>query len=175
LGEVSYNVSDISAPVLLEPGHSFDSFDCGKPAIDRWLLERARKAHATYGARVFVACIKTQVVAYYSLSNASIKKTDVPTRAKKDMRVNPVPATLIGQFGIDRRLAGQGVGRSLAQDALQRAFRLARESGSALILVDALDDEARAFWEKFGFQPTKISDYKLYLRVIDLEATYASL
>ncbi len=63
----------------------------------------------------------------------------------------PVPAMRIGRLAVDRSAQGEGLGGQLLRHALERALELSRDVGMCIVLVDALDENAKRFYEKFGF------------------------
>ncbi len=68
-------------------------------------------------------------------------------------RYPTLPAILLGRLARDRRWRGQGVGELLLADALQRSLGISEQLGALFVIVDAKDDAARAFYERFGFRP----------------------
>lgn len=106
-------------------------------------------------AAVFVLCESgtRTIMGYYTLSAYGLVPTGLPPHvAKKLPRYDRLPATLLGRLAVDERFGGQGVGRLLLFDALQRSFTQTTQIGSLAVIVDATDEKARAFYEHFGFQ-----------------------
>jgi GNAT superfamily N-acetyltransferase len=78
---------------------------------------------------------------------------DVPAAARKHVPRYPlVTATLIGRLAVSRSRQGGGLGSLLLADAVQRACASAGTVGSSMLVVDALNGRAAAFYESFGFQ-----------------------
>ena len=103
---------------------------------------------------VFAMFEGTIIKGYYTLSNASIPAELIPEGIKKMMprSYQALPVTLLGRLAIDKKFSGQGLGGILLMDALKRSFQIASQSlGSIGVIVDPLDTEALAFYEKFGF------------------------
>ena len=65
---------------------------------------------------------------------------------------NPIPAILLGQLAVDTSYQGQGLGSHLIVDAGNRVLAAADLIGARAVLVQALDERARAFYEPFGFR-----------------------
>lgn len=142
--------SPLRAPVLLQDDLDFSSFECGKSILDDWLRRKAYKANGL-SARTFVVCAASTVIGYYSLHTGGIVRDSLPT-AKLRRNIPPsAPVVIIGRLAVDRRYQRQGIGGGLLRDAILRALTVNREIGFRAILVHALDDEAVAFYAKFGF------------------------
>jgi ribosomal protein S18 acetylase RimI-like enzyme len=62
-----------------------------------------------------------------------------------------VPATLLGRLAIDSRFQGRGYGELLIVDALRRALQTTTEVASYAVVVDALNQRARSFYERYEF------------------------
>ncbi|MDB6009283.1 MAG: GCN5-related N-acetyltransferase [Gammaproteobacteria bacterium] len=91
---------------------------------------------------------------YYTLSNASVSKSLFSNAARRELIYPVTSATLIGRLAVRKELQGSGqrFGADLLQRALTRCVNLSRQSGSAVILVDTIDDRARRFYSKAGFK-----------------------
>lgn len=91
-----------------------------------------------------------RILGYYTLSNSSIAPKDRPPRTQKVRRYAEVGALLLGRFALDNPQQGLGLGRRLLLHILMHVA-LGEQSGFQLLLVDPKDDEAAAFYERFGF------------------------
>ena len=102
------------------------------------------------------------VIGYYTLSATSILLSDLLNEtARKLPRYPHVPATLLGRLAIDRRFQGRGYGELLIIDALRRTLQAATEVASYAVVVEAINDRARSFYEQYEFRA--FSDRKLRL------------
>ena len=81
-----------------------------------------------------------------------------------------VPATLIGRLAVDRRYHGQGWGSFLFLDALHRCTW--SEIASFAVIVDAIDDEARAFYLHHSFLALPDASHRLFRRMSDIAALF---
>jgi len=148
--------------------HRIEGFTCGVPSLDDWLATRARANSVSGASRVFVVTGHDDVVvAYYSLSTGSILRKMLP-RNRRHGTPEPVPVLLIGRFAVSAAHQGQGLGRSLLQDALGRCARLLGEAGFMFVLVHPIDAAADALWRRFGFSPAPTEEPMLILPINDL-------
>jgi ribosomal protein S18 acetylase RimI-like enzyme len=63
----------------------------------------------------------------------------------------PLPVALIGRLAVHVKAQGRGVGGRLLRDALRRVLDASRSIGCLGVIVDAKDESAQGFYEKFGF------------------------
>ena len=144
-------------PVKIEPLgkiHDRAAFYCGSDELDTYLRERAspeaRKQISTSFALVEGG--DNSVIGYYSLSATSILLDDLPEKTAKKLPGYPdVPATLLGRLAVDIHHQGGGYGEVLLVDALRRSFQAATDIASYAVVVDPKDDQARLFYEHYGF------------------------
>lgn len=135
--------------------HEVDRFDCGREQLDRWLRAYAGQGHRRDTARTFVVCRRgeTDVVGYYTLVASQVEQGEATSEVQRGTSKHfPIPVCLIARLAVDQSAQGIGLGRSLLLDALQRTERASRSVAMRAVLVHALDDEAAAFWARFGFQ-----------------------
>lgn len=153
-----------SPPVLLESSHDVAGFDCGYPILDNWLERHALANQQRRASRTYVACDGVRVVGYYALAAGAVAHADAPGRVRRNMP-DPVPMAILARLAVDRRSQGAGVGIGLLKDAMTRVVHAADLIGIRGLLVDAIDDRARAFYQRFGFVPSPVSPLKLMITI----------
>jgi GNAT superfamily N-acetyltransferase len=119
---------------------------------------------------VFTLFEDTVIKGYYTLSNASVPAEQMPEAIRRKMpgSYTALPVTLLGRLAVDVKFKGQGLGGILLVDALKRSFSIAGQSlGSIGVVVDPLDEEAVAFYKKFGFVLLPDSG-KMFLPMADI-------
>ncbi len=161
------------SPRPLLAADNVSTFDCGAPSLNEWLRTRALKNETTGASRTFVSIdSETEAVAgYYCLSASSLLLEAAPGGVRRNMP-DPIPVILIGRLAVDQTFKGKGLGASLLQHALLKGVEASRIIGARAFIVDALDDDAEAFYRKFGFAPMPpASKRAMYLLVKDAEAT----
>jgi GNAT superfamily N-acetyltransferase len=148
MGEVE--IGEISAPEKLSPAHDLSQLHCGEPELDDWLKRRALHNEESGASRSYVVCVGQQVVGYYALSAGAVAHRDSPGRVRRNMP-DPVPVMVIGRLAIDRKFQGRGIGSALLKDAVLRTLQAAEIVGIRAILVHAISEGAKRFYQKLGF------------------------
>lgn len=141
--------------VPLNDGHRRADFTCGVNDLDRYLHTQAGQDVRRRANGVFVLTdpgAPDAVLGYYTLCATALEPGDVPESAKKHIPRYPlVSATLIGRLAISAARQGERLGAVLLADALRRALASADTVGSSMVVVDALNDGAAAFYAAHGF------------------------
>jgi GNAT superfamily N-acetyltransferase len=154
----------LQPPVPLISTHLVTDFDCGVDSLNEWLNKRAWKNQVLGVSRTFVVCDGEIVIGYYCLSSAAIDRIELPKSKQRNMP-DPIPSGLIGRLAVDLRYQGRKIGVSLLQDALCRIITASQSIGVAYILVHALDDGAKRFYETKGFVAIPERPLTLFLPV----------
>ncbi|MCB1543109.1 MAG: GNAT family N-acetyltransferase [Rhodoblastus sp.] len=161
----------ISSPEPLTPAHDLDDFSCGKPSLDRWLKTRALSNQEKGFTAVIVVHEMYRVVGYYGLAPTAIVPSLLPRSIRTGQPPDPVPCLLLGQLATDRNWTGKGIGSGLLKHALQRCVNAASLIGGRALIVNAVDTEAAAFWERRGFMPSKDDPLILFRSIADIAAS----
>lgn len=156
------------ARYIVEPlgrHHDRAAFSCSEGALDRYLKQQARQDLERSLAAVFVLfdTREDRIAGYYTLSALSVELTDLPPDVARRLPRYPIPTTLLGRLAIDARYQGQRLGKALLFDALKRAHDQRAHIGSMAVVVDALNDEARAFYEYHEFRQFSDDPFRLFV------------
>jgi GNAT superfamily N-acetyltransferase len=152
--------------------HDRSGFDCGHPALSDWLRKQAGQFEERDLTRTYVLVDpgQSRVWGYYSISSCQVRYEDLPPRSTGRLpRRASIPAALIGRLAVDRSLQGQGLGGALLVDALRRIRGLADAIGMRVIIVDAIDAEAEAFYRRHGFEPIIGHPGRLFLSIRSIQ------
>jgi GNAT superfamily N-acetyltransferase len=154
-------------PQPIKPDHELEGFDCGKAPLDDWIRRRALRNEGK-ASRTYVVTAASDragaVVAYYTLAMGAVRLAEVPSRLARNMP-NPVPVAVLGRLAVDRRHEGRGLGAAMLREAMQRVLEASRSMGARALIVHAIDDEAAAFYTRYGFQPFPPGTRTLWLPV----------
>ena len=151
----------------LSKGHDRTSFDCGVKDLNEYLRRFARQNETAGISQHFVALGlgSREVHGYYALSAGAVAFDHVPQDLRKCLPRYPIPVAHLGRLAVDQSAAGQGLGEHLLMDALARTLRAADEIGIHAVEVVVINDAARSFYLKYGFQPLKNDRQHLYLPI----------
>lgn len=157
----------------ISKAHHRDRFSCGKPPLDEYLHRFARQNDEKNIAKTFVAINEeNNVVGYYSLCTASIEFEELPEEIRKQLPTYPIPTALIARLAVDEKLRGRGLGARLLIDALQRIVTASNEIAIKAVLVDAMDEEARNFYQHYEFIALPDQDLKLFLPIETIQQLF---
>ena len=140
----------LSAPALLSAEHLVDGFTSGTPSLDDWLKRRARANQISGASRTYVVAEAERVVGYYCLASGALAQSDAPGGLKRNMP-DPIPMAILGRLAVEQTWHGRGLGAALLSDAVERTQAASAILGIRGLLVHALSDEAKAFYERHGF------------------------
>lgn len=154
--------------------HDRAAFSCGNEALDTYLKKQASQDLAKHVAAVVVLTPDGEAIAgYYTLSQYSIDLVSLPEDvAKKLPRYPELPATLLGRLARSTAFKGRGVGELLLMGALKRALDQSRSVASTAVVVDAKDEQAKAFYLEYGFIELPDHPNRLFLPMTTIEQMF---
>lgn len=135
--------------------HDRAAFSCEQESLDRYLKEHATQEIKKRVAAVYVLTPDGKTIAgYYTLSQYAIEAGEWPPTLIQQLhlpRYDKLPATLLGRLARSKEFKGGGVGELLLMGSLKRALEHSRNVASVAVVVDAIDENARAFYRRYGF------------------------
>ena len=146
--------------------HDCKSIDCGAADLNEYLARYARQNHGSGGAKTFVAVSPMEparVLGFYSISPGSIEFARVPANLTGKLGRYDVPIFRLGRLAVDQSAQGQGLGGDLLLAAGERALAVAAEVGGLALAIDAKDENAARWYERFGAQLLLDDPLKLIL------------
>src|SRR5947209_18428930 len=150
--------------------HQVDLFDCGQEALNRFLIRYAFQNQQAEASRTYLALVGDEVVGFYTLVVAPVEYDDAPQRLGKGLAKRAIPLMLLARLAVATSWQGRGLGSGLLKDAMLRTLQAADIAGIRAMAVHAKDDDARAFYERFGFVPAPTDPYHLFVLLKDVRA-----
>lgn len=150
----------------LSSDHDRLGFDCGDAPLNNYIQKLARQDVKRRISRVFVATTTQEpknILGYYTLSSLSIELSHLPSKLADKLPKHPVPAALIGRLAVHKRWQQKGIGKMLLVDAIKRTLSISEEIAIYAVVVDAIDENAKTFYEQFGFNQLNSWDMRLFL------------
>lgn len=155
----------LGEPQPLLSRHQLELFDCGEPVLDAWLKQRALANQSSGASRTFVVADEQQrVFGYYAMAAGAVSHPLATSSVKRNMP-DPVPVMVLARLAVDRAAQGIHLGAALLQDAVSRAVAVSHNAGVRALLVHALNDHAKQFYQHYGFSPSPAHDMTLMLRL----------
>jgi GNAT superfamily N-acetyltransferase len=152
----------------LQRNHAVEDFDCGREALNRFLIRFAYQNQQAEASKTYIALADEEVVGYYTLVVGEVAYESAHERLTKGLARHPVPIMLLARLAISATWQGKGLGSGLLKDAMQRTLQVADIAGIRAFAVHAKDDEARAFYEHFGFTASSSDAYHLFRLLKDI-------
>jgi GNAT superfamily N-acetyltransferase len=145
--------------------HDRTGFDCGIAALNDWLATKVSQFDKKDLARTYVLVRRDEaaVQGYYALSNHTVVYEALPNDQAKGLPAIDIPVVLIGRLAVDLSAQGEGLGEFLLIDALRRAEYLADRIGIQAVEVDAINEAAKRFYERYGFLSLADDPHHLFL------------
>jgi GNAT superfamily N-acetyltransferase len=134
----------LSYPVPLTAEQDLSDFDCGEPALNDWLLQRALKNESRF-SRTYVVCDGNRVIAYFSISAGAVERKSAPSKIRRNAP-DTIPVSIIGRLAVSRDHAGKGLGADILADALHRIAVASQNIGIGAVLVHAKNEAAKRFY-----------------------------
>ncbi|RJQ88433.1 GNAT family N-acetyltransferase [Amycolatopsis panacis] len=154
--------------VALNANHELSSFDCGVKSFDDWLNEQSVRAmrQGTARTQVWVTPESDKVVAYYSITPHAVSRAELSSSMAGG--ATTIPCYLLARLALDQQIQGFGLGGELLHDALVTILNAADRADGRLVVVDAIDDHAAKFYQKYDFQPVKDNPRRLAMKIATL-------
>lgn len=145
----------------LTRAHAVEGFDCGKEPLNQFLVRYALQNQHAGSSQTYVGLVGEDLIGYYTLAFGAVECAEAPERAGKGLAKHPIPLMVLARLAVSKSWQGKGVGPGFLKDALLRTLQASEIAGLRALAVHAKDDEARAFYEHFGFIASPTDPYHL--------------
>jgi len=161
----------VQAPRPVSVTDALDNFDCGEEILNLWLRQRALQNEVSGASRTFVLEDDGRIVGYYTLTAGSVAHALAPGKVRRNMP-DPLPVAILGRLAVDKTCQSTGVGRDLLRDVAIRVISAAETLGIRALLIHALSERARSFYERYGFQRSPFDEMVLMATLPDLQKAF---
>ena len=155
---------------LLSKSHDRQAFDCGQSALNHYLQQTARQ-HIEKGiARTFVLVnenLPEEIIGFFTLLWCELHTDYLPPVWSKKYP-SKVPIVKLGRLAVSRRYQNQGMGEIMMVEAMKKTLTIAENAGIVGFFVDAKDEVAKHYYQRFGFQSLPDRPLEMYLLVSPL-------
>ena len=152
--------------IKIEPlakNHERRAFTCGVEALDVYLKRFARQHAEANISRTYVAVSGSMVQGFYSLAMSGIRRENLPEKYSSRFPNFPLPVARLARLAVALNLQRQGLGELLLADALQRCLQISESIGKLGVIVDAKDEKARSWYERYEFERLPDAPLTLWL------------
>lgn len=157
----------------LSGSHAITGFSCGVQDLDDYLHKYAAQNHARHISTVYIAvdrsiapdAISIPVLGYYTLSNLSISRDELPAKVAKRLPAYPIPAILLGRLAVEKTLQGQRLGKFLLFDSFEKVVQSSTQVAAFALVVDAMFVHLVPWYKQFGFQECTKTPRRLFISV----------
>lgn len=158
--------------------HNRNAFRSGVEELDDWFKRSAGQADRRQSsARVWVLCDDDidggrRPIGYYALVAHAVTVAASPSELSQGQPPGfPIGAVLLARLAIDEHHQARGLGARLLADAVRRIAAADEHVAVALLVADATDERAVAFYERSGFERFPADRLRLGARVKDVRRT----
>jgi GNAT superfamily N-acetyltransferase len=152
---------------LLDPKrHNRAALACGEPMLDTFLQRNAHQNIRRGVSQTWVlvpAAQPSTIAGYYSLAPAQVGLSNLQPADARPLPPYPIPCFRMGRLARDLRWHGEGIGALLVGLAVERCLQARRSVGGYALIVDALGDNAKSFYLRYGFRTYFDTPNSLYL------------
>jgi GNAT superfamily N-acetyltransferase len=157
----------------LRRDHPLADFDCGRHELNQYLARYAFQNQQAGAAQTYIGFDREDIVGFYTLAVGHVTHTDAPERLTKGLARHPVPIMLLARLAVDHRWQGNGVGKALLRDAMQRTLQAADIAGIRAFAVHAKDESAKRFYQRFDLISSASDPMHLFILLKDLRRAIA--
>lgn len=158
----------ITSPEKLSVSHDLSAFQSGEDSLDDWLRRRALANEHAGASRTYVVTAQQKVVGYYTLAVGAVAHSEAHGRIKRNMP-DPVPVMVLGRLAVDKSVHNLGIGTGLLRDAVLRTLQAAEIAGIRALLVHALSESAKRFYEKHGFVLSPVNSMTVMITLAEAQ------
>lgn len=155
----------------LERAHPRTKFRCGKSEVDDWLRSKGLQ-HQNKRLSVSKVLLDDAgaIAGFYTLATGQVDFSDLPPEETKRLPRRALPVAVLAWLGVSLDHQGSGIGRRLLAQALRDCWEAGQTFAFVAVILDALDDDAKAFYERWDFAELPGHPYRLFLSFARLDA-----
>jgi GNAT superfamily N-acetyltransferase len=148
----------------LAKAHPRKSFFCGQPEVDVWLKTKALQHQEKHLSVTKMLIDGSGMIAgYYTVATGQIDFGDLPDEVTRKLPRRMLPVALLAWLGVARECQGEGLGRLLLAQALRDCYEAGQTLAFMAVILDCVDDAAKAFYRQFDFAELPGHPYRLFL------------
>ena len=155
----------------LRRDHPRRSFHCAQEQVDDWLATKSLQHQEKHLSVTKVLLDEIGAISgYYTLATGQVDFKDLPAEVAKRLPRRLLPVALLAWLGISQERQGQGLGGRLLAQALRDCYDAGKTFAFVAVVLDCIDDAAKAFYQRWDFAEMPGHPYRLFLSAKALEA-----
>jgi GNAT superfamily N-acetyltransferase len=151
--------------------HPRRKFRSGQSQVDDWLATKAfqhQQKHLSV-TRVLLDGVGG-LAGYYTLATGQVDFSELPADVVRRLPRRQLPVAVLAWLGVDQAFQGRGLGGLLLAQALRDCYDAGRTFSFIAVILDCVDDAAKAFYQRYDFQELPGHPYRLFLSTPQLAA-----
>ena len=159
-------LNEIVVEHLDKKKHDRTNFDCGIDSLNRYLTQLSGQYEKRDISKTYVAVVppENRVIGYYSISVSAVEYDKVSLKQfPRHPTGIPLPCALIGKLAVDKEFQGRGLGEHLLLHALKKISVSSQTIAISAVLIHAINEEAKQFYERYGFLKLEEADNEFEL------------
>jgi GNAT superfamily N-acetyltransferase len=159
----------------LRKQHPRRRFHCGEDPVDDWLATKALQHQEKHLSVTKVLLEEAGAIAgYYTLATGQVDFGDLPPEFTRQLPRRALPVALLAWLGVSQDCQGQGLGQLLLAQSLRDCWEAGQVFAFVAVILDCLNDAAKAFYQHWDFQELPGHPYRLFLSSDCLDAMMAT-
>jgi GNAT superfamily N-acetyltransferase len=158
----------------LRRDHARNAFESGHPTVDDWLRGRALQSQDKHLSVTQVLIAENGAIAgYYTVAIGQVEFNALPADIAKSLPRRALPIAILAWLGVDRGFQARGLGARLLAQALADCHRASRTFAFVAVVLDCVDEQAKAFYQRWDFREMPGDPMRLFLTAKALDALMA--
>lgn len=157
----------------LRHDHPRAQFESGQPAVDGWFRKQAWQNQSKHLSVTRVLTDGEQLAGFYTIATGQIDLGELPSELAKKLPRRAVPVAIVAWLGVVQDRQHQGLGTRLLAQALADCHAAGRIFAFVAVLIDCIDEAAKAFYQRWDFRELPGRPMRLFLTAQMLEALMA--
>ena len=155
----------------LQRRHPRKRFHCGEPAVDDWLKTKALQHQQKHlSATKVLLDADGNIAGYYTLATGQVDFSDLPAELARKLPRRALPVAVLAWLGVSDAHQGQGLGARLLAQALRDCYEAGQTFAFIAVILDCINDAAKAFYQRWDFAELPGHPYRLFLSAERLAA-----
>ena len=148
----------------LQRSHQRRPFDCGQSEVNDWLHTKAlQHQDKRLSATRILLDREGAVAGFYPLATGQIDFGDLPSEFARKLPRRSLHVAVLAWLGVSVIYQGQKLGDLLLAQALRDCYEAGQTFAFVAVILDCVDDRAKAFYRRWDFAELPGNPYRLFL------------